>query len=266
MLIDGRLTGSEAISRLNPSDLASVSRTVQKALKFKAISVQASFDPALRSYVVSAPNITFASYYANPTFKFIVPVFYTGIKKSTTLTDDLVLLDGGTRLEDMHCAIRNVYRKPKYGSNTWIQLNPISQHMFKLVPNSLSDRSLRLRVRMSLAYGFLYPMSISKLHRRLIENNSNNSTEESSSSQQDEGIVEAANVLSSDYVNDYSIIIGCGGNSTYVLRITIVPKIQRIRSSRSSRFCKPDDLDLTGIEDYMPELINVRKDMGQMMI
>lgn len=196
----------------------------------------------------------------------IVPVFYTDVKKSTTLPDDLVMLDSGMKLEDRHCAVRDVYRKPRHGSSVWKKLNPIVRHMFKAVTKSLSNPSLRLRVRMSLGYGFLYPLTYSKSLRRLTEEeaqgNIGNTTEGISA--QDEGTVNTANVISYDYINDYSITIGCGKDATYTLRITIVPKVQRLKDIPSSKLCKPDAPELAGIENLMPDLLNVRELVGQM--
>lgn len=69
-------------------------------------------------------------------------------------------------------------------------------------------------------------------------------------------------VISSDYINDYSVAIGCGNDATYTLRITIVPKVERIKTIPSSKLCKPDAPDLIGIENNMPDLVNVSERAG----
>lgn len=190
-------------------------------------------------------------------------MFYSDVKKSTTLSDDLVRLDNGATVQDDQCMVRDAYRKAQ-NSAQWIELNSLAKYMFRTTRDGPSG-ALRIRVRMRFGYEFLYPLTISKPLRRTTEESTTSNVEveaPGSSSERrildgGEGSVNAENYISSDFIYDYSITVGCANNQTYRLELTIVPKVKRKRVFISSRLCKPNDPDLAGIENYMPKLSDV---------
>lgn len=265
IIVSGKLTGTEAIANLGHSHLALISQSVRAQMSPRPLSVEANLDKSQTAPAPESPTITLASYYSSTTFKDFLPVFYTDVKKTSELGDDLVRFDNGATVLDTACMVKAAYRKPK-DTQSWIKLGPMERYMFRTTTKSAQELNLRLRVRMAFAYPFLKDLTVSnkQILRRTIglgaapERKEGGWKSDIPSERDLQNTVETENYIATTYINDYSISIGCDSGETYRLELTIVPKVLRNGKSRqTSRLCRPDDPDLAGIDTYMPKLADV---------